>query len=765
MIGTINCFSITFSIALAVYLSTVAPSTSGGDAGELLAEGCALGTAHPPGYPAIIVLFHAAGKIGRAFDLKPALSVNILCCILGAASAGLLSSSVYIIQHSFAPSISEQCGSKKQRKMRRKNSSASTNHHTGGSETLNIVSAISSALIFAFSPIAWQYSVTAEVFALHSFLVSAIVHTSVRYAAQQTERLTYLGAFLCGAALTNQHTAILLVMPVAIWVVYESKLLHRSRRSVLLKAALSFLGPILVFYSTMPYLAIARPHWGSWGDVTSLGGFFHHLLRRDYGTLQLYSGNDDGAECPMDRMLQWGADYFTSQSGNNPLVCFCFLLGCRYMMTLKLAIGRIIISCLAFYLTVFGMLANLPLSNPLFYAIHQRFWLHPNLLACISVGIGLTKVGATSRSKIMTQILVFAMAASVLNSLRRGLRTNDESGNVYFDRYARSVLQPLPKGSLLFLNYDQAWTSIRYLQECEAVREDITSINTSMMSYPWFESKHQQYDNLSFPGTHYTANGNPGFTMADFLDQNYRALGGNIFIVGPLNYSDQAYRERYEEIPFGLTRRIVLKEDEPGLETFRAESQATWSIIAEHFASDSGLPDASRYDESTWEYTITVMFWDALIQSATHLLDLASREDVKSSLALSSLVEVTAWVELAVANDDKAASNPNVRKNLGVGYMRIVQSKALGPECLLPSVQDVFVEVAGDLSMLNLNEHVWNEKEDGGDCKAWASLRWQFHTQEFLMMDQAKALSDYGQVKAIYDLVVGQVAEKTRTMA
>ena len=601
MIGSSNwaCFLITFAIALAVYLSTVAPSTIGGDTGELLAEGCALGTAHPPGYPAITLLFHVAGKIGRAFDLKPAFAVNILCCILGAAAAGLLGSSVFLILITQHSNISPQRQSKK---TRRKDPNATTNRP---GETLNVLSAISSALIFAFSPLAWQYSVTAEVFALHNFFVAAILHTSVRYAIQQTERLTYLGTFLCGTALTNQHTAILLVAPVATWVMHESSLLHRSRRSLLFKAAASFLGPILFLYSTMPYLAITRPHRGSWGDVTTLGGFFHHLLRRDYGTLRLYSGNDDGAESlVVERMQQWASDYFTSQSGNNPLVCVCFLLGCRYMMAMKLAIGRVIIACLAFYLAVFGTLGNLPLSNPLFYAIHQRFWLHPNLLASTAVGIGMAQLGAIIlRSKRKMKILLlFAMAASVLNSLRRGLRTNDESGNVYFDRYARSVLQPLPKGSLLFLNYDHAWTSVRYLQECEGFRQDIISINTSMMSYPWFESKHQLYDNLSFPGTHYTAHGNPGFTMADFLDQNYSDL--DIFIVGPLNYSDQEFRERYEEIPFGLTWRIVLKEDDPGLQTFRADSQAAWSIIAEHFAPDSGLPDALRYDESTWEHTI-----------------------------------------------------------------------------------------------------------------------------------------------------------------
>lgn len=34
---------------LAIYYLTLSPSIAGGDSGEIVAEGCILGTAHPPG--------------------------------------------------------------------------------------------------------------------------------------------------------------------------------------------------------------------------------------------------------------------------------------------------------------------------------------------------------------------------------------------------------------------------------------------------------------------------------------------------------------------------------------------------------------------------------------------------------------------------------------------------------------------------------------------------------------------------------------------
>ncbi len=42
-------FAITTTVSLFVYLQTLSPSIAGGDSGELVAEGCKLGTSHPPG--------------------------------------------------------------------------------------------------------------------------------------------------------------------------------------------------------------------------------------------------------------------------------------------------------------------------------------------------------------------------------------------------------------------------------------------------------------------------------------------------------------------------------------------------------------------------------------------------------------------------------------------------------------------------------------------------------------------------------------------
>jgi hypothetical protein len=56
-------FVLLFIIVYSIYHLTSFPSIPGGDSGELLAESCLLGTAHPPGYPIFTMLSHIVGKI------------------------------------------------------------------------------------------------------------------------------------------------------------------------------------------------------------------------------------------------------------------------------------------------------------------------------------------------------------------------------------------------------------------------------------------------------------------------------------------------------------------------------------------------------------------------------------------------------------------------------------------------------------------------------------------------------------------------------
>ena len=44
---------------------------------------------------------------------------------------------------------------------------------------------------------------------------------------------------------------------------------------------------------------------------------------------------------------------------------------------------------LSFYMGVFNYLANLPLDKPLYFGVHQRFWMQAHLIAFGFIGIGM----------------------------------------------------------------------------------------------------------------------------------------------------------------------------------------------------------------------------------------------------------------------------------------------------------------------------------------------------------------------------------------
>lgn len=344
-----------------------APSSKGGDAGELAAEGCTLGTAHPPGYPLYTLLVYTATSLGRRFfpSLTPAFVINAMSSVFSSFSCGLVAAVIFKLT-----------GDKE--------------FQCEATTKMRFAVALSVSLACAFSPLVWTYSVTAEVFALHGLFVSAIMFAAVLFEERPDSVATVsLGAWLSGLALTNQHTSVLLVIPVACWVVLRTSLWRKPRAfAVTVTAFLVGMGP----YVSLPLLSIRKHHPGSWGDVQTMQGLLHHFLRRDYGTLQLFSGDDSKSEGAATRTLSWGRDFAAAQLGIGPSLllaaaCTALCFGTRLRAAKHIkrnphcrkgSLGEssrqtllVMLASLVFYLVVFHSLANLPISNELFFGIHQ----------------------------------------------------------------------------------------------------------------------------------------------------------------------------------------------------------------------------------------------------------------------------------------------------------------------------------------------------------------------------------------------------------
>lgn len=475
----------------------------------------------------------------------------------------------------------------------------------------SVCGAIVAMGLFAFSPLIWQYAVTAEVFPMNTLFAALLIFLSVSFVRTRKEVFSLVGAFVAGLALCNQHTIVLYEIPLIIHVLY---MCHSNFFRTVVNHGLVFLLGIAV-YIYLPLAASIAPKQGSWGHTTSFFGLVHHILRRDYGTFQLYSGNAGTTEKFWERTLAYLYDIqWTQGFGVIPALSILGVwcsgvspLGGRSSSganetrakTIRAAASAskkredrtpfrvrvdVLLVAQVFYFLVFHSLANLPLSNKLHYGIHQRFWMQPNVLTFIWAGAGLSYVFSkivahlTKANTKTYRSICFALSILLVASqFRRNFYISDQSENDFFRRYATSLLAPLPKNSLLLINYDMQWTSVRYVQQCEHFRDDVTVINLSMMTYQWFEHKRMLYPHIVFPGLHLSSvKGDGAFTMFDFMEANPQL---EIFLGGKLSVIDEKFTSNYDHVPIGLVSRLLPHSRMPQNDVFRNLSIEAWEVL------------------------------------------------------------------------------------------------------------------------------------------------------------------------------------------
>jgi len=779
-----------FCISFQIYLVTLSPTIAGGDSGELVAEGCQLGTAHPPGYPLYTVLVYVTKLFGEVVNrltsrtTVTAYYTNVLSAALGAGSSAVIAYLASRMLEMMSPSLEEEGSSFKNKKKNNKKSQSTTAQDAvplGKGSPLNSSAALAASVLYSLSPLVWQYHVTSEVFALNNFLSSLLLLASHNYIVSQTGHNLYAGAFLCGLAMCNQHTSILFQVPIIISMIIKGRLLKATNFPSLVNAGCFYVVGLSLYF-ILPLLATWYPHKGSWGDVTSLSGLLHHFRRADYGTFQLYSGESKGSEGMKERTQAYFRDFEDFQSGI-PVPYFGWILfsigvfATTFLSRTASAqvrhLSLTLSSSFFFYLVVFHTLSNLPLHNPLLFGVHQRFWMQPNIVVFIFIGVG----GGLITDKVARLVInpnhkkakgikmSFAVLITVLlagTSFRKNYALLDQSSNTYFDSYARGILSSLPPDSLLLINYDQQWTSIRYIQECEGYRPDVTSMNLSMMSFEWWKSKRDLYPAIKWPGTHYTKPNTVtwkegGFTFKELADENYNngSFGGGIFVGGKLNYQETDYLETYEALPWGFVNKLVRREDVK-FSKWVKESRDIWKRMSEELFPR--LPEQEKYDESTWEWTIRREFNDHLLDRASYMLE-AAIDRVEEGRKLKYLLESAAIMELLAVTDEMSRTSTALAKNLGLAYMHMVRSRE-GNEGVSRKIWDnidesVFYEGENIVDVIRGGEGWISEdlENEGGAWKSWATLRWSQSWETFLNHDEAKDDPSYEGIKRIFEQV------------
>ena len=431
-------FMVVTGLVMCVYWWTLFPSIPGGDAGEIAAEACQLGTAHPPGYPLFTLLNHAVARLpiprlgtsgdggGNEDEVEEgglaAYRMNLLSAALGAIAAGLIGCTATTLLDIHTTSNTKQ-------------------HEVRG-KPFPMVAACTSGFLFALSPHVWEYSLGTEVFALNNFFCALITFMVLRaYVAYERVRASgsaadrralqwqgLAGALVAGLSMANQHTSLLLLIAAVPFVLlllidggcfsapgtnFSQKQFSRNDMFFYLVAsALVGLGPYAYLY-----LASSHPTRGSWGDMTSLTGFMRHVARAEYGTFRL-GASTHGQHGDWAHRIGLYLSHASHESGH-----VVFPLATAAVWTLyatggggvarsvrpdsfdsdavyKNSLGLLgkhasrnvlsfVIGAWALYTLVWHcVLSNLPLSAPTPYGVHARFWMQPSALVSVLAGVG-----------------------------------------------------------------------------------------------------------------------------------------------------------------------------------------------------------------------------------------------------------------------------------------------------------------------------------------------------------------------------------------
>ena len=585
--------------ALGVYGRTLYAGVSGGDATELVFNACQGSVAHPPGYPTFTLLGTLFVRLVPAGWGSPAWRVNAAAATCGAAAALFLFRAA---------------------------------HRLTGCPA----SALAATAMFALNRLVWNYSIQGEVFAMNNMLLAALFCALVEFTRDHSRRIALVGAFLSGLALTNQHTAVFYVAPIVTYVLLcdRGRLL---RPAPLMQLTVCFLCGLLP-YAYLP-VASLRGLPGSWGDTASLDGFLTHLLRREYGTLQLFSGSN-AEDTPVLTGLQLYAISFLRECGG---VCAAgYILG---IVTALVEGGwashavRLLLFNHAFYTVLFHKMANLPLQDDLYVGVHSRFWMQSDLAACLVAAFGLSRALRVARgyfgmsgkaSRVPRNLPLHAVVLAVALVATARMPEMDESDNHVIEAYGRWLLRPLPRGAKLIVKGDLITNTIRYLQVCEDHRTDVEVVDMSMMTYRWFlKVQGANFPSFEWPGTHYHPNEQHlgGFSMKQLLDANLRPGAPPIYMAGGWHEQDPSALSDYAHVPLGYVDQVfpAAANFEGMLEPW-GHSVWGWYNATRAFNPTGLLPQRKLWDmPRRWERVVVNDFFQIHHKKAHALLDWVMR--------------------------------------------------------------------------------------------------------------------------------------------
>lgn len=498
------------------YFVTAARDIVVGDSPELTMAAITLGVAHPPGYP----LFTMLGHLFSFVPLGPIpFRVNLLSVVSDALTVGIVFLTAFRLSRA------------------------------------RLASAVG-ALVLAFNPLFWSWSLVAEVFPLNNLLASLLIYLLVVWSEEPKQTGTLLAAcFIGGLAITNHQTVVLLT-PAISFLLWRRRAMLFRRRNLLLCLTSFLLG--LLPYAYVPWAAAQHPTY-SWGDVSSLSDLFALVTRQNYGTLHLTGTSHQGGSA-VDRVLALGVSF-------GPFLGLLGLLG--LVAAYRQHRWYFWFSLLAFIFAgpFFVIITNLNLANtPQTIFVLERFFLLPMVIAAPLCALGIVAFGEfinTCRSRLRAGGLPMvsgAVAIMLVVSLFTNYHRIDQSNNHVARTYAEDVFATVEPGTILLVTGDGLSLPLLYLNVVEQVRPDVILVLPLLLPGNWYVRQlRERHRDLAIPFQQYDGQRN---NLKALIDAN---PGRPVAIVGALR--DHSLDQDHWAYLYGLvnlleprSKRIMLSQ-------------------------------------------------------------------------------------------------------------------------------------------------------------------------------------------------------------
>jgi hypothetical protein len=581
--------------ALAFYVRTMYPDVAGGDSGELIASSAAGGVAHPPGYPLYALL-------GRAFAEVPhgtlAWRYNLLSACCDAAAAAVL-----------CVGVSRACGI--------------------------VWSGIAAASLFAFAPGIWQYAISAEVFALNNLACAALVYCSIRFSERRRRGWIWIGAFVLGLGLSNHHTVLFTGVPLIGWALFSSRDDPKLAGTIAIGAACLAVG--LAPYAYL-WVASQTPAEVSWGSTGTWRGVLTHVLRAEYGSLQLAAPSLARDHAAHDAARAFALDVSAQLGWWGLLLAGFGVHAAIQRRTERRGLSLILVAPPIAAGATIILAGRFPSAEALQRAVLARFWQQPELHACVLAGYGLAALARAAPRPFAA--IAGALVTVVPPLLRFTAMDHHEDRTVR--SYGAEILRAAPPGAIVLTRGDLITNTVRYLQVAERLRTDVRVVDQELLGFRWERDRLiRLHPELAIPDGRYMPGAPDGFAIAAVLDPNVRRA--RVLVCGGHKPGDVSWMTRYAERPMGLCAKV-----EPQGEARGADDDEQW--VEE---SEAALPRVEhaerRWPSGSWEAVAAHDHWIVRYARAVALIELAGRDPGRR-----------AWIERAVlALEDVVANDPD----------------------------------------------------------------------------------------------------------